>query len=176
MGAQVLEAVPKHRYSDQYMSERERTSGVQPGTGGGPAQKDSARIIYMGDVRRRRGKQRQAPDKHYLGAVGLVALSAWSIWVTVLFSLEPARLLTYLAFFLPLAVALAATGTLAAYWMEWKMGGMPSLRISYRRGALFALALTANLALAAGHKWSPVTAIVVLLLAGGAEAAASRRV
>jgi hypothetical protein len=143
-------------------------SGDRSGTG-------SAQIIYMGDVRRRRGKQRQAPDRQYLGAVALVALAAWSVWITVLFSLEPARLLTYMAFFLPLVVALAATGTLAVYGFEWKAGHRASLALSVRRGGLFAGLVVVNLAFQAAHRWSPLVAVVTILLVLAAEGSAVRR-
>jgi hypothetical protein len=149
-------------------------SGMQQGTEHG-AGRESTRIIYMGDVRRRRGKQRQAPDRQYLGALGLVALSAWAVWLTVLFSLEPARLLTYIAFFFPLSVALAATGSLAVYGFEWRGGTRPSLRLAGRRGLLFALFVVANLALLAAHRWSPVTGVLTVIVVLGLEAAALRR-
>jgi hypothetical protein len=129
----------------------------------------------MGDVKRRRGRQRQAPDRHYLGAVALVALSAWSIWVTVLFSLEPARLLTYLAFFVPLGIALASTAALGAYILEWKQGRQPSLRMAARRGSLVAVLLIANLAFQAAHRWSLIVGVVSVLFLLGAEASGLRR-
>jgi hypothetical protein len=149
-------------------------SGIQPGAenqaGGG-----STRIIYMGDVRRRRGKQRQAPDRQYLGAIALVALSAWSIWITVLFSLEPSRLLTYIAFFVPLSIALAASGALVAYAVDWQGGKRPSLRASLRHGFLFAFLAIANLSFLAAHRWSLVIGAITILLVLGLEASAIRQ-
>jgi hypothetical protein len=141
----------------------------------GRSGRESAQIIYMGDVRRKRGRTRQAPDRQYLGAIALVAASAWSVWITVLFSLAPARLLTYLAFFAPLYVALAASGALAAYWLDWKQGTIPSLRTSVRRGALFALLAVANLAFLAGHRWSPVVGFVTILAVLAIEASTLRK-
>jgi hypothetical protein len=149
-------------------------SGIQPGTEN-QVDGGSTRIIYMGDVRRRRGKQRQAPDRQYLGAIALVALSAWSIWITVLFSLEPARFLTYVAFFLPLAVALAASGTLIAYAVDWRSGNRPSLGAAARRGLLFASLAVANLSFQAAHRWSPLIGVITILLVLGLEASALRR-
>lgn len=149
-------------------------SGIQPGTEK-QAGRGSTRIIYMGDVRRRRGKQRQAPDRQYLGAIALVALSAWSIWVTVLFSLEPSRLLTYIAFFLPLGTALAASGALVAYAVDWRGGKRPSLRASLRRGLLFAFLAVANLSFQAAHRWSPLVGMITILLVLGLEASAIRQ-
>lgn len=149
-------------------------SGMRQGTQG-RAERDSAQIIYMGDVRRRRSGTRQAPDRHYLGAIALVAISAWSVWVTVLFSLAPARLMTYAAFFAPLLVAVAATSALAAYALESKGQNRPSLRVYVRRGSLFALLVVTNLAFAAGHRWSPVVGFASILLVLATEASLLRR-
>lgn len=149
-------------------------SGIRQGTDS-TSGRESAQIIYMGDVRRRRGKTRQAPDRQYLGAIALVAASAWSVWITVLFSLAPARLLTYVAFFAPLYVALAASGTLIAYWLEWKQGRVASLRTSVRRGALFAVVAVGNLAFLAGHRWSPVIGFVTIVAVLAVEAPAVRK-
>lgn len=147
---------------------------MRQGTGNRPGQ-DSAQIIFMGEVRRRRGRSRQAPDRQYLGAIALVAVSAWSIWITVLFSLAPARLLTYIAFFTPLFVALAASATLGGYGIDWKQGNRPSLRSAARRGTLFACLAIANLAFLAAHRWSPVVGVVTILLVIAAEASAIRK-
>jgi hypothetical protein len=149
-------------------------SGMHQGTETQSGQ-SSPQIIYMGDVRRRRGKQRQAPDRQYLGTIALVALSAWSIWITVLFSLEPARLLTYIAFFVPLGLALAATASLGAYGLDWRSGRRPSLHSATRRGLLFALLAVANLSFLAAHRWSPVVGVVLILLTLGAETALAHR-
>lgn len=123
----------------------------------------SGRIIYLGDVRRRRSGRRRAPDRHYLLALCLVAVVAWTLWLAVFLSLPPARLLTYAAFLAPLWVALAATGSIAAYGLEWKRGYAPSLRACTRRGVLFASVLVVNLAVQAAHRWVlPVGAITVM--------------
>ena len=68
-----------------------------------------ARIIYLGDVRRRRNPRRATPDRHYLASIAMVAIIMWLVWVMVLFTIQPSRLLSYLAFFIPLSLALADT-------------------------------------------------------------------
>lgn len=139
-----------------------------------PPERDSGRIIYLGDVRRRRGTRRQAPNHHYLIAVVLAAAAGWGVWLAVLFSLQPARFLTYLAFFLPLSLALAATATLIIYGLEWRRGLFPSLSRSSRRGALVAAILIVNLAFQGAHRWTPVAGVLTLALALGIDVAASR--
>jgi hypothetical protein len=119
-----------------------------------PQEKETGRIIYLGDVRRRRrARRRQAPDRHYLAVIALVAAACWLVWGTVLFSLSPSRLLTYLAFFAPLFAALAATGTLIAYAVEWRLGRYPALGAAGRRGLLLAGVVVINLAVQAAHIW-----------------------
>jgi hypothetical protein len=124
---------------------------------------DSGRIIYLGDVRRRRSsKGRQAPDRHYLLVLALAAIAAWGVWLVVLFTLPPARLLTYLAFFVPLSVAVGCTGTLVAYGLEWRLGYFPSLGTCLRRGFLAAVAVVLNLAFLAAHRWIlPIGAVSI---------------
>lgn len=136
---------------------------------------DTDRIIYIGDVRRRRQGKRRAPDRHYLAAVAGIAVAGWAVWAIVLLTLAPARLLTYLAFFAPLAVALAATSALAIYAAEWRSGRLPSLRASIRRGTLVALLIVASLALQASHHWSVPGAGISILAALAVEAIAERR-
>ena len=116
-------------------------------------ERQSGRIIYIGDVRRRRAARRRAPDRYYLTAFALVALGAWAIWLAVVLSLSPARLLTYLAFFAPLAAALTATGAIVAYGLEWRFAGAPGLRRSTVQGGLLAALVIVNLALLAAHHW-----------------------
>lgn len=135
----------------------------------------SGRIIYLGEVRRRRsGRERQAPDRHYLAAFALVAAASWGIWVTVLVTLQPARLLTYLAFFLPLGVALGATGAIVAYGVDRRAGRLPGLRSCVRRGGLVSALIVVNLAFHAGRHWSVLVLGVSVLLALAAEAASAR--
>lgn len=136
---------------------------------------DTDRIIYIGDVRRRRQGKRRAPDRHYLAAVAAVGVGAWVIWVTVLLTLAPARLLTYLAFFVPLGVALSATVALAIYAAEARSQRLPDLGASIRRGILVALVVVANLALQASHHWSIPGAGISILAAIVVEAVGERR-
>jgi hypothetical protein len=119
-----------------------------------PHDADSDRIIYLGDVRRRRSvRRRQAPDHHYLIVIGLIGIAAWIVWLAVLVTLPPARLLTYFAFFTPLFVAVACTGAVVAYAVDWRRGLFPSLSICVRRGLLTAGVVVLNLALLAAHHW-----------------------
>lgn len=135
----------------------------------------SGRIIYLGDVRRRRGSKRQSPDHHYLAAVALVALVGWAAWAIVLFNLSPSKLLTYLAFFAPLAIALAATATLAAYALEHYRQDYASLRSAGRRGFSFAVVVVVNLAFLAAHRWSVFVAALTVLVALAGDVLAGRR-
>ena len=126
---------------------------------------DPARIIYIGDVRRRKGKPSRAlPDRHYLGALLLVAAVAWAAWMTVFLTMPPSRLLTYIAFLAPLGVALAATASLAAYGLDSLREPFPNLGRSARRGTIFAVVAVANLALRAAHHWS-LPALVLMTVA-----------
>lgn len=136
---------------------------------------DTDRIIYIGDVRRRRQGKRRAPDRHYLAVLAVIAVAAWAAWVTILLTLAPARLLTYLAFFAPLGVALAATAALVIYAAEWRAGRFPSLGASVRRGVLVGLLIVVNLALQASHHWSVPGAGISVLGAIAVEAVAERR-
>lgn len=115
---------------------------------------DTGRIIRLGDVRRRRAARTRAPDRHYLASLLLIAAVGWALWLTVLFTLPPARLLTYVAFLAPLWLAVAASGALVAYGIEWKRGLVPSLAVCGRRGALTALLVVLNLAALSAHRWS----------------------
>src|SRR5579872_224930 len=123
----------------------------------------TGRIVYIGDVRRRREARRRAPDRHYLFALGLIALVAWAAWLAVLVSLAPSRLLSYLAFFTPLTIALSASGAIVSYVVEGRVTGWPVLRRSTRHGLLLAAVIVANLALLAAHRWIlPVASVTVV--------------
>lgn len=135
----------------------------------------SGRIIYLGDVRRRRGSRRQSPDRHYLAALALVGLAGWAAWAIVLFNLSPSKLLTYVAFFAPLAIALSATSTLAAYLVEHRQPEYASLRRAGRRGFSFAAAIVVNLAFLAAHRWSIFVAALTVLAILAVDIVASRR-
>jgi membrane protease YdiL (CAAX protease family) len=135
----------------------------------------SGRIIYLGDVRRRRGSKRLSPDNHYLAALALMALVGWTTWAIVLFNLSPSKLLTYLAFFAPLAIALTATATLVAYVVEHRRQDYASLRSAGRRGFSFAVAVVVNLAFLAAQHWSVFVAVLSVLVPVAADVLASRR-
>jgi hypothetical protein len=135
----------------------------------------SGRIIYLGDVRRRKGKRRQSPDHHYLAALALVAVVAWAAWTVVVFTLAPSKLLTYLAFFAPLSLAVASTCTLAAYLIERWREGYASLRAAARRGALAAALVVLNLSALAAHHWSIYLGALSILAAVAVDVIATRR-
>lgn len=135
----------------------------------------TGRIIYLGDVRRRRGSKRQSPDHHYLAALALIALAGWAAWAIVLFNLTPSKLLTYVAFFLPFFIALAASATLVAYLVEQQRYQFAGLRAAGRRGASFAAVVVINLAFLAAHHWSVPVLAVTALAAVGADVLVSRR-
>jgi len=127
------------------------------------AEQESGRIIYLGDVRRRRARGRPVtPDRTLLLALALIAAAAWIVWVAVLVGLPPHKLLTYLAFFGPLFVALAATTAIGIHLTAWRRGLIPRVAISVERGALTAFVAVANLVFLAAHRWTwPVGAITV---------------
>lgn len=114
---------------------------------------ESGRIIYIGDVRKRRGIRGQAPDRYYLWAIALVAAMSWGAWLTVVMSLAPSRFLSYVAFFVPLAVALAATWTVSLYAIVWWRGGRPSVAVSARRAVLITAAIEINLGFLGARMW-----------------------
>lgn len=95
----------------------------------------------------------------------MVAAGFLAVWLAVVLTLSPQRLLTFLAFFAPLFGALAAIGAVVAYAVEWQRGYYPSLRECLRRGVLGAGVVVLNLALVAAHRWK-------LPVAGGSVAAA----
>ena len=137
--------------------------------------KDSGRIIYLGDVRRRRAAARRAPDRYYLLGLLLVGLAGWAMWLTIFLTVPPPRLLTYTAFCGSLWVALAATTAVAAYGIEWKVGGYPLLSVCFRRGALVAFVVVLNLALLAAHHWLLPAGLVVAVAALMTELALTQR-
>jgi 4-amino-4-deoxy-L-arabinose transferase-like glycosyltransferase len=135
----------------------------------------SGRIIYLGDVRRRRGSKRQSPDHHYLAAVALAALVGWTVWGVVVFTLSPSKLLTYLAFFIPLAVAVTSTATLVAYGLEHRRTHFASLTTAGRRGVLVGAVVVINLAFLAAHRWTVLLPAITIVAAIAIDLIAVRR-
>ncbi len=126
-----------------------------------PRYDDPGRIIHLGEVRRRRRSAGVLPDRHYLAGMLTAAVLGWLSWITVVLTVPPSKLLTYLAFFVPLWLALSATGSALAHMMESRALGMADFRHSVRRGALFGVVVVANLVLLAAHRWS-LPALAVL--------------
>ncbi len=124
---------------------------------------DSGRIIYLGDVRRRKAARKNAlPDRHYLASIAVLAGLGWAIWLTVLFTVPPSRLLTYVAFSAPLSLGLGATSTLIAYAVEFRTTRVASVGRSIRRGSFLSVLVIGNLALLGAHRWT-VLALVAML-------------
>jgi hypothetical protein len=136
----------------------------------------SESIIYLGDVRKRRRSRARAPDRHYLAALAVVGAVSWTAWLLVATNLAPARLLTYIAFFLPLTASIFATATLLSYAAERRLRRFPSLTASARRGALTAALITVNLALQAAHEWNPLIALATVAVVLAANLLVERRI
>jgi hypothetical protein len=135
-----------------------------------PHDADSGRIIYLGNVRRKRSsRRRQAPDRHYLAVIGVIAVAAWAVWLAVLLTLPPSRLLTYLGFFTPMFVGIAAIGALVSYAVDWRRGFYPSLRVSLRRGLLAGALVVTNLAFLAAHRWTSILGLITVAAVVGVE-------
>lgn len=97
------------------------------------------------------------------------------MWGVVVFTLPPSKLLTYLAFFLPLSVALTSTATLLAYGLEYRRTRYASLRVAGRRGVEFGCVAIVNLAFLAAHKWTVILAVVSVVAAIAVDVFATRR-
>ena len=136
----------------------------------------SGRIIYLGDVRRRKGAKRQSPDRYYLAALGLIALAGWAAWGVVMFSLSPSRLLSYLAFLTPLGIGLFASSTLLAYAVEYRRHHYARLLDAGRQGTLVTAVVLLNLSLLAAHHWVVYFAVGSVVAAVAADIVARRRV
>lgn len=139
------------------------------------SQEDSPRIIHLGEVRRRRARQRHAPDRYYLAAIAATGALAWLVWAAVLFTLAPSKLLTYVAFLAPLAVAITATVAVVAFLLEQQLGYVPRLVVALRRGVLAAGVVTVNLTLLAAHLWMPAIGGIVVVAAVLTDVALERR-
>jgi len=127
------------------------------------------RIIYIGDVRRRRGKVSRQEHRHYLYVLSACALFAWAFWLVVALNLSPAKLLTYLAFLSPLWLALAFTGTVTALVLAARYSEFVSVRSSARRGMIAASVVVGNLGLSAAHHWSLLAPLLLLAAGAGVE-------
>ncbi len=173
--AQSLENSLRPRYSNDVSKNLLRRKTMRPTPHDGHPPDDSGRIISLGEVRRRRSTRTRAPDRHYLAALALVALVGWAGWIVAVLAIPPARLLTYVAFFTPLWIAVTASGAMAAYGITWQRGLIPSLRACLRRGALAASVVVVNLAVLAAHKWTIILGTVTIAAAIGADVLLSRR-
>jgi hypothetical protein len=170
-GETAFEYGPKHGYSYLDISPGDPTKEMRPDSRLQPERDTPARIINLGDVRRRRRGRRSAPDRHYLAVVLLISLAAWGAWAAVVLTLQPAKLLTYLAFFSPLFIAVSGTLTLGHYAVDWQRGLMPDLAVCLRRGLLVGAILIGNLAAQSAHRWNIAIALASVVVAAGIDLA-----
>jgi hypothetical protein len=106
----------------------------------------------------------QAYDPRRFAALILVGAISLAVWFAVVVSLAPARLLTYIAFFAPLAVAITCLCAAGIYRLVGG-DGRPRLRLlgsSMRRGFLLSCAVVANMGFVAGRRWSPLLFLLIL--------------
>lgn len=98
-------------------------------------------------------------------ALGLLSLL---VWIAVLDSVPPHRLLTYLAFFIPMTLWIGSFSAAALYWTghRRRTAGSAAFENSARRGGFIAASIVANLALVAARKWSLAAFLVVVCCAG----------
>jgi hypothetical protein len=99
----------------------------------------------------------------------------WAAWLTVVMSLAPSRLVSYVAFFAPLAVALGASCTIALYAIDWWRGAVPSLITCLRRAVLITAVIEVNLAFLGARLWLVGIAAISIAAAVLLEVAFSLR-
>ncbi len=122
-------------------------------------------------------RSRPSPDGEQLydvrRFVALLAAGSFSlaIWLGVVFTVSPERLLTYLAFFVPLSIALACLTAASIYRIRGGNGmSRPDLlRSAVRQGCLFACFCVVNLGLMAAHRWSVVSFVLFVTAAAAVE-------
>ncbi len=93
----------------------------------------------------------------------LLALVAWVTLTLFTRFIAPNTVLSFIAFFIILFVALASTLTFVAYTISRALlarrAYRPALRQSLREGTLLALVIVLNLLLLALHSWNIFTAL-----------------
>lgn len=118
----------------------------------------------------RRVEAQSAPtfEGHRFAALLALGAVSFAVWLGVLFTIPPHRLLTYLAFFAPFWVAVASVGAAIVYITASRKPNahVRALGNSVRQGALVASAIVALLALLAGRHLTAVTFIIVVGCAG----------
>jgi len=87
---------------------------------------------------------------------------AFVVWIGVVWTVPPQRLLTYLAFFVPMFAFSACFLAALLYWLSSRRdNASPStLGQSVREGGIMAVVLVVNLAFVSGHRWSLPTLVV----------------
>ena len=100
---------------------------------------------------------------------GIIALLAWAALLTFTDFVPPRTLLTFVAFFLILCVALIGTFTPIAYALGrlflLQHRYLVTLRYAFRQATLLTLVILLNLILRALHSWNIFTGLVILAAA-----------
>lgn len=99
----------------------------------------------------------------------ILAPPAWAGLAVYAYFVPPRGLLSFIAFFLLLDVALTSTFAPVAYAIGLRFISSrlyrATVRHAIRQGALLALVIVLNLILRALHSWSIITAIIILAAA-----------
>ncbi len=99
----------------------------------------------------------------------VLAPLAWAGLAIYVYFVPPRGLLSFMAFFLLLDVALTSTFSPIAYAISLRFISSrlyrATVRHAIRQGALLALVIVLNLVLRALHSWSIITAIIILAAA-----------
>ncbi|GAC1472267.1 MAG: hypothetical protein PVSMB7_24740 [Chloroflexota bacterium] len=131
-------------------------------------------IIYLGDVRRRRNRKRR-DHRTPIAVLVTLAILCWTVWASVLMTVAPARLVTYLAFFLPLSGALVSTGVLLFFAIDWRRGRLPEWPVCGRRAVLATTVIVVNLSCLGARLWLvPLGAATVAAAVMGEVALSAR--
>jgi hypothetical protein len=128
----------------------------------------SSRVIYLGTIRRRRSTHF---DRRRFTALLLAGMLSLTIWLIVVITIVPARLPSYLAFFLPLWLGLTTISAALYYRVQARNPsfGVQLFAVSVRRGALIASVIVFNLVLLAVRHWDPLVAVIVIAVVVIAE-------
>jgi hypothetical protein len=106
-----------------------------------------------------------------LFALLVVGIVAFAVWIGVLIAVPPERLLSYLAFFVPLWAFVACGLAAGLYWFTTRVQSPHprALSNSVREGSLVSGVLTVNLAFSAGHRLTLLVFLITIALALSVE-------
>lgn len=120
-------------------------------------------VITSGSGRSFTSIDSAALDMHRVVALLAVGALGFVLWLVVLISIAPHKLLTYLAFLTPFWIFLSAFTAVGLYWWRSRHGSeLAAIRSSMRHAAILASIIVAILALSAGH-WLSLTSVVIVL-------------